>query len=199
MTTFFRRLLLLPLPLASRRRSAARRSRRIASLVRMRWSATARTGGRGAREPAGMGNVALAVEDARDVWAVRTVDSCGRTCASLLRGLAQEPGLRARGHRHARARHRRQHGAVLDLQQPDPAPAAGARSRQPRAAHQRDLVLSDLEEIRPARPSCSTARSHGPPRASTCRPGGQTRPGGRRVRQRPALRRARRHRHPRPA
>ena len=98
----------------------------------------------------------------------------------------------------ARARHRREHGPVLDLQQPDPAPASGARSRQSRAAHQRLLVLSHLERdqdtrdrvvrrhVRLVRPEVRLVgrRSDGT--------------GGWRVRQRPALRGARRHRDPRP-
>ena len=95
-----------------------------------------------------LGNVALAVDDTRDVWAIRTVDSLRQDVRAALRGVAQEPRLCVGGDRHARPRHRRQHGAVFDFQQPDPAPAARAPSRQPGVAHQRELVLSDSEEVR---------------------------------------------------
>ena len=108
--------------------------------------------------------------------------------------------FRLHGHRRAdaRARHRREHGSVLDLQQPDPASAARARSRQSRAAHRRLMVLSDLERNRDTRDRIVRRRVRlvGPEVRLVGRRSDGT--GRWRVRQRPALRRARRHRFPRP-
>ena len=40
-----------------------------------------------------MGNVTLAVEDARDVWAMRVLDSMRQDVRAAVRGIAQERGL----------------------------------------------------------------------------------------------------------
>ena len=117
-----------------------------------------------------MGNVTLAVEDARDVWAMRALDSVAQDVRAAVRGLRKSPGFSALVTRHARARHRRQHGAVLDLQQPHHAPAACARSRKPRAAHRRIVVVPRCgRRSGRVQTTCSTAPSHGPLRASTSR------------------------------
>src|SRR5262245_19352664 len=40
-----------------------------------------------------LGNVALAVEQARDVWTVRTIDSVWQDVRAALRGLCKSPGF----------------------------------------------------------------------------------------------------------
>ena len=40
-----------------------------------------------------LGNVALALDDARDVWAIRTLDSLGQDVRVALRGLGKSPGF----------------------------------------------------------------------------------------------------------
>ena len=95
--------------------------------------------------------------------------ACGRMSGPRFADCARVRASRRRD-RHARARHRRQHGAVLDLQQPHHAPAACAGSRKPRAAHRRIVVIPRVAGDRGARrPSCSTAPSPGLVRASTSR------------------------------
>ena len=122
------------------------------------------------------------------------VDELARGSAERLPPDRSESWLHGHRRADARARHRREHGPVLDLQQPDPAPAARARSRQSRAAHRRLMVVSDLERDQDTRDRVVRRR------VRLVRP--EVRPvgrrsdgtGRRRVRQRPALRRARRHR-----
>jgi hypothetical protein len=40
-----------------------------------------------------LGNVALAVDDARDVWTIRTVDGVWQDVRAALRGLGKSPGF----------------------------------------------------------------------------------------------------------
>ena len=126
------------------------------------------------------------------------VDELAEDLRNGFRQIARNPGFTAIVVADARARHRREHGPVLDLQQPDPAPAARARSRQSCAAHRRLMVLSDLERDHDTRDR--VVRRHvGLVRPEVRLVGRRSDRTGRwRVRQRPALRRARRHRYPRP-
>ena len=78
-------------------------------------------------------------------------------------GAAPQQDVHAGRGRHARARHRRQHGAVLDLQQPAAARAAGARAGPPR--HPRSRARGRIRSGRPSRRRrrrCSTAPSPTP-------------------------------------
>ena len=139
-----------------------------------------------------MGNVTLAVEDARDVWAMRAIDSLRQDIRDSLRGLRKSPGFAHRGRRYSRARHRRQHGAVLDLQQPDPAPAARPRSGQPRAAHRRVVAVSRVGGDSSPRDRAVRRRLRVVGPALRPLAGRPRRARRRRIRKRTVLRRARR-------
>ena len=116
-----------------------------------------------------MGNVTLAVEDVRDVWVSRAVDQLWQDIRIAVRGLRKNPVFTLVAIAYSGAGHRRQYGAVLDLQRSHPAPAARARPEPSGAAHSMDRgPIRSGRRSRLVRTICSTAPSRGPTRDSIC-------------------------------
>ena len=116
-----------------------------------------------------LGNVALAVDEVRDVWTIRTIDSLWQDVRSALRGLRKSPGFAlvaigtlALGIGANTALFSIFSSLIL---RPLPVRDPGSLAL---LANGSGPIRSGRRSGR-ARPSCSTARSRGPPRRLICR------------------------------